>query len=180
MATLDASALSFLIPSSFQVSSRAIIHRIQLPQFLHARLNHLLHLSELGDICNGHAGLAAHALNFFGDFFTSGLVGCDVVDADVVAIAGQAEGNGFADAARGAGDYCCFTGNCSVHTETPSNWQKTGDVEAVLCLWRDIPHVEAPGSSDVFEVQQPSFGALDVNNTRYGDKIDGREIKKGV
>ena len=84
------------------------VHGIQLPQLLDTRLDHGLHFLQHTDIRERDAALSSQAFDLFGDFFAAGFVGGDVVDADVVAVAGEAEGDGFADAAGGAGHYCCF------------------------------------------------------------------------
>jgi len=72
-------------------------------QFLDRLLNHALHLAVDADVCNGNAGFTSHSLDLFGDFLRAGLVGRDIVDADVVAVTGEAEGDGFADSAGAAG-----------------------------------------------------------------------------
>ena len=51
---------------------------------------------EIRDIGWDGDGVAAHGSNFLGDSFGFGLVGWDIVYADVVTVAGETEGDGFA------------------------------------------------------------------------------------
>lgn len=89
-------------------TNKHYVQGIQLPKFLNTLPYHLLHLFQLRHIRNRYTRFPADLLDFFGDFLTSFLVGGDVVYADVVAVLGEADRYGAADAAGGTGYYCGF------------------------------------------------------------------------
>lgn len=85
-----------------------VSHSIQIAQLLHTLSHHPLHFGILAHVGEGDGGFAPHCLNFAANLMGTGVVGGDIVYADVIAILGETKGNSFADATRGACDDTAF------------------------------------------------------------------------
>jgi hypothetical protein len=68
-------------------------HGVQRTEFVYALLDYAFYFAHYGDIAYRYGGFPAEAGDLVGDFFGALFVGGDVVDADVVAVVCEAEGD---------------------------------------------------------------------------------------
>ncbi len=72
------------------------IHCVERTKLLDAGLHHGINLFTLGHIGYSDARLATKTPDLVGNLFAALLVGRDVVDAHVIAVARETQGNGLA------------------------------------------------------------------------------------